>query len=614
MTTNYTMRKIILLIATSFIIQLSFAQDQCKSLGWANYDGQNYAGEPTGGGNATVTEVYTFSSLKSAVESSSAKVIHVMNSMGNGYKGTTGDVLYLKSNKTIIGIKAGITIKCSWQIKGASNIIIRNLQMEGPGNSNANQNWDCVNIEGSKRVWVDHCTVLNGEDGNFDIVKGSDNVSVTWTIFTYTAPGDHNLSNLIGSSDDESASHGKLNTSYINCWWKDVADRCPRTRYGMIHMVNCLYTRPKGFPSSNGTAAGLMANNRVENCYFNGISNPVKIIGTPATANCTPIGCKFVSCSGNTSASSMGGLAVFTPPYEYKSWMVSADAAKTQVESLAGNTMADPLNCGGPKKDCNGVAGGTAFLDDCANCVGGTTGKTACKKDCNGVINGPAYLDNCGVCIGNNANIACTNTIEAELACQLDGTIDNNNAGFSGAGFANTDNTIDATIAWVVSSPSEQTVTLSFRYANGETSSRDGNLILNGKTVATLVLPGTGAWTIWKVVSVNVTLLKGNNSLSIKATTADGLANLDVLGLSSNVTDANCIVTGLNSNSDRELNVYPNPTDSKVFWKTEQTWTLLNLEGTKLLDGKGTQADLSTLSSGIYILQISQQMFKVIRK
>lgn len=87
-------------ITIALILQVSvYGQDQCQSNGWANYDGQTYAGPPTGGGNASVTKVTTFAQLKSAVESSDAKVIHAMNSMGNGYKGTAGDVL--KVNSTV---------------------------------------------------------------------------------------------------------------------------------------------------------------------------------------------------------------------------------------------------------------------------------------------------------------------------------------------------------------------------------------------------------------------------------------------------------------------------------------------------------------------------------
>ncbi|MBK8807892.1 MAG: hypothetical protein IPO21_15105 [Bacteroidales bacterium] len=239
------MNKTIKLLFTALLILSALAtsaQDECKPIGWANFDGQTNVGAPTGGGSVAVVEVTTFAQLKAAAESSDAKVIYVKNSVGNGYKGTTGDVLYVKSNKTIIGY-AGVTVKCSWQIKNVSNIIIRNMTLSGPGNSNSEQNWDCVNIEGSKRIWFDHCTVMEGEDGNFDVVKGSDNVSVTWCKFMYVTGGEHNLSNLIGSSDSESASHGKLNVTYAYCWWDNVNSRCPRTRYGKIHVLNSYYNK-----------------------------------------------------------------------------------------------------------------------------------------------------------------------------------------------------------------------------------------------------------------------------------------------------------------------------------------------------------------------------------
>ena len=46
-------------------VQSIYAQDQCQSIGWANYDGQTFVGPPTGGGNASVTQVTTFAQLKS---------------------------------------------------------------------------------------------------------------------------------------------------------------------------------------------------------------------------------------------------------------------------------------------------------------------------------------------------------------------------------------------------------------------------------------------------------------------------------------------------------------------------------------------------------------------
>ncbi|MGE5671820.1 MAG: pectate lyase family protein [Fibrobacterota bacterium] len=311
------------------------AQGVCESFGWANYDGQTEKGAVTGGATATAIQVTTFAALKTAVESSDAKVIHVMNDVGSGYKGTSGDVLNFKSNKTIIGAKAGITVKCSFQISSDSNIIVKNLIIRGPGNSNSEQNWDAVNIQGSKRIWFDHCTIMEGEDGNFDVVKGSDNVTVSWCKFTYVTGGEHNLSNLIGSSDDESVSHGKLNVTYAYCWWENVNSRCPRTRYGKIHVLNSYYNKV-----GDGAFAGKMSNVRVEGCYFeSNVSNPTGLISTGGQSGVFTIGC-------NKEGTKMDGYtSAFVPPYQYKKYNNSE--VKSMVTTNAGPTLTSPSDCGG---------------------------------------------------------------------------------------------------------------------------------------------------------------------------------------------------------------------------------------------------------------------------
>ncbi|NOZ08730.1 MAG: T9SS type A sorting domain-containing protein [FCB group bacterium] len=48
--------------------------------------------------------------------------------------------------------------------------------------------------------------------------------------------------------------------------------------------------------------------------------------------------------------------------------------------------------------DCAGVFGGDAYVDNCGDCVGGTTGLIACEEDCAGTWGGSAYLDMCGTC------------------------------------------------------------------------------------------------------------------------------------------------------------------------------------------------------------------------
>ena len=64
---------------------------------------------------------------------------------------------------------------------------------------------------------------------------------------------------------------------------------------------------------------------------------------------------------------------------------------------------------GNATEDCNGVCQGSAYLDNCGNCVGGDTGLEPCIDDCNGDPGGSAYLDDCGNCVGGNTGEeACT--------------------------------------------------------------------------------------------------------------------------------------------------------------------------------------------------------------
>ena len=316
-------------VVASFAIQISA---QNVSFGWANCDGQKVTGEVTGGGNTAPVEVSSFSALKSAVESSGAKVIYVTTSMGNGYKGSSGDALNFKSNKTVIGTKPGIILKCSFQIVNAANIIVRNVQIQGPG-SNGDQKYDNVAINGSsKRIWFDHCLIQDGQDGNFDFTKGADNLTVTWCKFTYTTNGDHNLSNLIGGSNSESASEGKLNATYAYCWWDNVRSRCPRTRYGKIHVLNCYYSRI----STSAAYAGYKSNIRLEGSYFeSSVKNPTGLISSDGQGGVFTIDCNINGTKKD------GYNEAFKPPYEYPAPWPNSEV-KSKVTAQAGNTLTLP--------------------------------------------------------------------------------------------------------------------------------------------------------------------------------------------------------------------------------------------------------------------------------
>ena len=64
--------------------------------------------------------------------------------------------------------------------------------------------------------------------------------------------------------------------------------------------------------------------------------------------------------------------------------------------------------------------------------------------------------------------------------CRVDGTVDNNHSGFTGAGFANTNNAQGAAIVWAVQAASSGPRTLTFRMANGGTGNRKGAWVIRG--------------------------------------------------------------------------------------------------------------------------------------
>jgi chitinase len=120
---------------------------------------------------------------------------------------------------------------------------------------------------------------------------------------------------------------------------------------------------------------------------------------------------------------------------------------------------------------------------------------------------------------------------EAENAPAVcNGTIDTNWTGFSGTGFCNTPNAVGAAMTWTVSAASAGSATLGIRYANGTTTDRPADVVVNGATAMSAVsFPGTGAWTTWATKTLTVQVNSGSNTIKLSATTTSGDANIDFL-------------------------------------------------------------------------------------
>ncbi|WMJ72011.1 immunoglobulin domain-containing protein [Cytophagaceae bacterium ABcell3] len=158
-----------------------------------------------------------------------------------------------------------------------------------------------------------------------------------------------------------------------------------------------------------------------------------------------------------------------------------------------------------PSFDCNGDLEGAATEDDCGDCVGGNTGKTACA----GFVDGPD-------------------------ACVYEGAVEAEHDGFMGNGYLNGDNALGNTILYVINSENAQSATLSFRYANGSSLNRAMEVKVNGETqVEALGFNFTGAWSDWEIASVSLDLSQGNNRIELVSLTEEGGPNFDLIGFDS---------------------------------------------------------------------------------
>jgi pectate lyase len=293
------------------------ANSQCAVIGWA---GEN--GGVTGGAAAVPTVVTTYTELKTAITSSSVKVVNISGTITipSGGRISFQD----QSGKTIFGLPGSKLVSTDLTtansgiiyVKRCSNLIFRNIIFEGPGAYDTD-GWDNMTLDNCTNVWVDHCEFQDGLDGNFDIKNMSDYISVTWCKFIYNkapipgGPGgsdDHRFSDLFGSSDGATADRGHLRVTLQNCWWaQGCKARMPRVRFGKVHVVNNLFNSTV---AAQCVMAGFEADLLVESNVFENVAKPIDLMDNTFTA-ITARNNIFTSTTGNTA----GSGTAFTPPY-----------------------------------------------------------------------------------------------------------------------------------------------------------------------------------------------------------------------------------------------------------------------------------------------------------
>ncbi len=292
-------------------------------IGWAAV-GDNRVPMLNGGGSAVPRPVTTVAALNAAAAGSTPAVIYVQGVLPPGR-------IVIGSNKTIVGL-CGAEVHGHVDVSNVGNVIIRNLKIVGYGVGNCaldpsfnaavgcSSGDDAMTIQNnSHHIWVDHCDISDGTDGNLDITSGSDFVTISWTKFHYTPRTDvggsdstgasgHRFSNLIGSGDAVLTDVGHLNVTWHHDWWADnVNQRMPRTRFGQIHVFNNLYTSAG---DSYCTNSGIQTHVLVENNVYSNVHNP---LSPDANGDMLARGNLFQTTTGTTTSTGVG----FTPTYQY---------------------------------------------------------------------------------------------------------------------------------------------------------------------------------------------------------------------------------------------------------------------------------------------------------
>jgi pectate lyase len=173
--------------------------------------------------------------------------------------------LLVGSNTTIVGLKGAVLKGGSLQVKNATNVIIRNLDVRDAydcfpvwqPNTGGLGDWktayDTIWLTGATHVWVDHVTLSDKghpdsaeptyfarnylrHDGLLDITSGSDLVTVSWSRFA-----DHDKAMLIGNSDSATGDRGRLRVTLHHNEFESVVQRAPRVRFGQVHVYNNRY-------------------------------------------------------------------------------------------------------------------------------------------------------------------------------------------------------------------------------------------------------------------------------------------------------------------------------------------------------------------------------------
>lgn len=271
-----------------------------------------HVGEPvTGGGSSPPIRVRTVQELETLAGSDEPRVLLLEGAFDLQRRS-----IRVGSNKTLEGAGQGaVLLGGTLYLRNATNVILRNLVLrDSPG--------DGISLSGARRVWVDHCTVMDCGDGLIDLTHGTDEVTISWCRFGYQNLNNrHRLASLLGASDRDRACEGRLHVTYHHNWWDaGCLERMPSVRFGRVHVFNNYYRAPG---NRYCVRSRLFAECRIEFNWFEEVRNPWELMVTTGetgrifAAGNVEVNTRWENPGGNLRLVS-GTDSVFAPPYPWQ--------------------------------------------------------------------------------------------------------------------------------------------------------------------------------------------------------------------------------------------------------------------------------------------------------
>ncbi|VUC25220.1 unnamed protein product [Clonostachys rosea] len=281
-------------------------------------------GGTTGGASGSQVTVKTVAELQAAASASGAAIILVEGNISGAAK------VSVTSDKTIIGKPGSSLTGVGLTINGQKNVIVRNMKISKV----LAEYGDCITIQKSTNVWVDHCD-LSGDrdvdkdqyDGLVDLSHAADYVTISYTYFH-----DHSKGSLVGHSDNNSAEDtGYLRVTYANNYFYNVRSRGPLLRFGTAHVYNQYYNTMDTGLNSRMNAQALIQSSVFENvgkkAIFSESSSEVGYV----------VAIDVVLGGESANTAPLGTLSASSFPYSYS--LLGSGSVASKIPSEAGQKL-----------------------------------------------------------------------------------------------------------------------------------------------------------------------------------------------------------------------------------------------------------------------------------